>query len=120
MPHHEPLTDEQKERVRTLRHNAPFPERLLWGRLRSGRLAGIKFRRQHTIEPYIIDFYCHESRLAIELDGDSHAGRASYDADRTAALNKAGVRVLRIANDDVLRDLDSVLAIILQECSRKP
>jgi very-short-patch-repair endonuclease len=120
MPHHKPLSHEQKNHVRDLRHNATFPERLLWGRLRAGRLAGHKFRRQHPIETYIVDFYCHESRLAIEIDGDSHAGRAAYDAERTAALMRAGVRVLRIANDDVLRELDVVLELILRECGSKP
>jgi very-short-patch-repair endonuclease len=119
MPHREPLSDEQKGRVRELRHNATFPERLLWGRLRAGRLAGLKFRRQHPIEAYIVDFYCHESQLAIELDGDSHAGRAAYDAGRTTALAQAGVRVVRIANDDVLRDIDAVLELILRECGRE-
>jgi very-short-patch-repair endonuclease len=114
------LTNEQKERARQLRRAATFPERLLWGRLRAGRLAGIKFRRQHTIESFVVDFYCHEARLAIELDGDSHAGRGAYDADRTAQLAKLGVRVVRIANDDVLRDLDAVLELIVSLCGTEP
>jgi very-short-patch-repair endonuclease len=119
MPHHKPLSDEQKGRVRELRRNGTVPERLLWGRLRAGRLARLKFRGQHPIEAYIVDFYCHELRLAIELDGDSHAGRATYDASRSATLEQAGVRVVRIANDDVLRDLDAVLERILRECGRE-
>jgi very-short-patch-repair endonuclease len=120
MPHRKPLSDEQEERVRSLRHNATFPERLLWGRLRAGRLAGNKFRRQHPIEAFVVDFYCHEARLAIELDGDSHAGRAAYDAQRTAALARSGIRVARVANDDVLRSLDAVLEMILRECGGTP
>ena len=116
MAHRLPLTDEQKLRARELRRDATFPEKLLWSRLRAGRLAGIKFRRQHTIESYVVDFYCHEAQLAIELDGDSHNGRAQYDAARTAVLERLGVRVLRIANDDVLQDLDAVLEMIMREC----
>ena len=102
-----------------MRRNATFPERLLWGRLRAGRLAGFKFRRQFPIESYVVDFYCHPARLAIELDGDSHNGRARYDADRTARLHSAGIRELRIGNDDVLEDLDAVAEMILAECNRR-
>ncbi len=116
MPHRKPLTDDQKQRTRRLRHDATFPERLLWGRLRAGRLAGIKFRRQHTIESFVVDFYCHEARLVIELDGDSHIGRGQYDAERSRILERLGVRVLRIGNDDVLKDLKAVLEMILREC----
>jgi very-short-patch-repair endonuclease len=116
MSHHNPLSDEQKTRIRHLRRDATFPERLLWGRLRAGRLAGFKFRRQHAVGPYILDFYCHERLLALELDGDSHAGRAQYDSARTEYLMLVRIRVLRIANDDVLGDLDAVTELILREC----
>lgn len=116
MPHRKPITDEQKQRARRLRHDATFPERLLWSRLRAGRLAGFKFRRQHAMESFVVDFYCHEARLVIELDGDSHTGRATYDAERTTILERFEVRILRIGNDDVLKDLDSVLELILREC----
>ena len=116
MPRRKPLTEEQKHRARQLRQDATFPERRLWGHLRAGRLAGIKFRRQHTIESFVVDFYCHEARVAIELDGDSHIGRSAYDAERTAILERARVRVIRIGNDDVLKDLNAVLEMILREC----
>ena len=120
MPHRKPpLTDGQKANARRLRHDATIPERLLWGRLRAGRLAGLKFRRQDPVDAFIVDFYCSQSRLAIELDGDSHAGRAEYDAARTAILERLGLRVLRIANDDVLKDLDAVAELILRECGAK-
>ncbi len=113
------LSDQEKTRARQLRRNATFPERLLWGRLRAGRMNGVKFRRQHPINEFVLDFYCDEARLAIELDGDSHAGRAEYDNDRSRQLAKLGIRVLRIANDDVLRDLDAVLELILLHCEVK-
>ncbi|MBI3837974.1 MAG: endonuclease domain-containing protein [Planctomycetia bacterium] len=103
-------------RARQLRRNATFPERLLWGNLRAGRLAGLKFRRQHPIGPFVADFYCDESKLVIELDGNSHDGRAKADRSRASYLAGVGLRVLRIANDDVLRELDEVLAAILAAC----
>jgi very-short-patch-repair endonuclease len=120
MPRRKPLDDEQKNRARELRRRATVPESLLWNQLRAGRLAGIKFRRQHTIEPYVVDFYCHDARLVVELDGDSHSGRAKYDAERTARLAQMGVRVFRIGNDDVLTNMDAILAAILRACGRSP
>jgi len=119
MSFRKPIDDEQKSRTRDLRHDATFPERLLWGRLRARRLAGIKVRRQHSIAPYIVDFFCEDAQVVIELDGNSHADRGRYDADRTAFLERQGLRVVRIANDDVLRDLDAVLEQIIRECCRK-
>jgi len=118
MPHRKPITDAHTARARELRHDSTFPEKLLWSRLRDRRLAGIKFRRQFPVESYVVDYYCDEARLVIELDGDSHADRAAYDADRTAALQKARFRVIRIANDDVLKDLDAVLEFIKRECGK--
>jgi very-short-patch-repair endonuclease len=112
------MPPEQLERARHLRRDATVPERLLWSRLRDGQLAGLKFRRQHTIGPFIADFYCHEFQLVIELDGDSHIGRARYDNSRTAYFHDAGIRLLRIANDDVIADIDEVLEAILRACRR--
>lgn len=88
-------------------------ERLLWGTLRAGRLVGEKFRRQVVLGPYVLDFYHHAARLAIEIDGDSHADRGDYDRDRQNWLQAQGLRVLRFSNDDVLKDLDVVLEAIL-------
>jgi len=120
MPRHKPVTDKQTARARDLRHDSPFPEKLLWGRLRNRGLSGIKFRRQFPLGPFIIDFYCDDAKVAIELDGDSHAGRADYDADRTKFIEASGLRVVRIGNDDILSNLDGVLEMILRECGRKP
>ena len=105
-------------RARQLRHDATFPERLLWSRLRNHQLAGLKFRRQYPVGPFVVDFFCHETRLAVEVDGVSHEGRAREDAERTAHLNREGIRVLRVSNDDVLREMDAVLDAILLACGR--
>ncbi|MGE0609571.1 MAG: endonuclease domain-containing protein [Pirellulales bacterium] len=110
------MDNARNDRARALRRDATFPERLLWGRLRAGRLAGLKFRRQHPLGKYVLDFYCHAARLAIELDGDSHIGRAAYDAARADWIATQGVRILRVGNDEVLREIDSVLEGIVLHC----
>ncbi len=109
-------TSEQIDRARELRRDATFPERLLWGRLRASRLCGLKFRRQHPIGPFVADFFCSEHRLVIELDGNSHDGRAEQDARRSEYLRQEGLGVVRFGNDDVLRDLEAVLKAILLAC----
>ena len=79
-------------------------------------MAGLKFRRQQPIGDFIVDFYCHEHLLAVELDGESHWGQAEYDRTRQAMIEQLGVRVVRCGNDDILLDLDAVLEQILREC----
>jgi very-short-patch-repair endonuclease len=89
---------------------APTPaENLLWQKvLRSRQFHGYKFHRQKPIGPYVVDFYCAELKLAIEIDGDSHAEQPDYDAQRTAFLESRGLRVLRYANRDILKNLPGV------------
>src|SRR5690349_18622943 len=89
-------------------------ERRLWQGLRGKQLAGYRFRKQHPVDRFILDFYCPAARLAIELDGGQHntdAGRES-DATRTAWLEYRGIRVLRFWNHDVLRNTDNVMQTI--------
>jgi very-short-patch-repair endonuclease len=102
-------------RCRALRRSATPAESLLWSHLRAKRLVGFKFRRQHPVGPYILDFYCAGERLAVELDGGQHFGKAAqeYDEHRTAFLLRRGVRVLRFANDVVFREREAVLESIL-------
>jgi very-short-patch-repair endonuclease len=85
-------------------------ERKLWSQLRDRQLVGAKFRRQHPIGPYVLDFYCEESRLAVEVDGSQHT--PDGDAARTAWLEEHGCRVMRFWNHEVLRELSSVLGMI--------
>jgi len=100
-----------------LRNNATPAESQLWGILQRSNLGGYKFRRQHSIGAYILDFYCPSARLAIELDGDSHFTDEAieYDRQRTAYLNALHIKVLRFLNTDVYEDLMMVGERILEE-----
>jgi adenine-specific DNA-methyltransferase len=96
--------------ARQLRKNCTIPERLLWGLLRDRRLAGAKFRRQHCVGPYIVDFYAPAHQLIVELDGRSHDDRGLSDRQRQDYLESVvGLRVMRVGNDDVLNDPESVI-----------
>ena len=102
---------------KTLRSEATPAERELWNILRQSNLGGYKFRRQHSVGRYIVDFYCPMERLAIELDGDSHFTdeATDYDHERTAFLNSLNIRVLRFLNTDVHENLIAVCERILEE-----
>jgi very-short-patch-repair endonuclease len=106
--------------ARRLRRNATIPERMLWNRLRGGALAGLKFRRQQPIGPYIVDFFCHEVALVVEVDGRSHDDRGKDDFRREAFLREQHrLRVLRVSNDDVLTETEAVLIAILRAAGKE-
>jgi ATP-dependent DNA helicase RecQ len=96
------------DRARSLRHIETPPEQLLWLALRNGQIGGLKFRRQHPIGPYVVDFYCHSVGLVVEVDGMSHDNKLSRDAAKTKHLEEQDVRILRVTNEDVVHDLDAV------------
>ena len=102
------------DRARQLRQEGTPPEELLWLALRNGQIAGLKFRRQHPIGPYVTDFYCHSAALVVEIDGMSHIERAEEDQKRMAYLEQQGLKVLRVTNQDVMNDLDAVARGIAQ------
>ena len=95
-------------RARTLRQERTEPEQLLWTALRNGQIGGLKFRRQHPIGPYVVDFYCHSAALVVEVDGMSHDDKTAQDAERSMYLAAQGLRILRVQNRDVMDDLDAV------------
>lgn len=98
--------------ARDLRRRATSAEDLLWEMLRDRRLAGLKFRRQHPVGPFVIDFCCPARRLAIELDGGVHETRRQEDTEREAVLTAAGYRVLRFPNGAVCERMEEVLSTI--------
>ncbi|MBL6448478.1 DUF559 domain-containing protein [Fulvivirga sp. 29W222] len=93
------------------RQQLTFAEQLLWMQLRNRRLKGFKFRRQHPISAFIIDFYCHQCLLAIEVDGGYHEDpqQMEYDIERTRVLEELGVHVVRFSNDEVVKKMSWVL-----------
>jgi very-short-patch-repair endonuclease len=90
-----------------------YPERRLWSVLRRQSLAELKFVKQVPIGPYIVDFVCREKRLLVEVDGDSHADRKAYDERRAKWLVEQSYQLIRVTNDDVLQNLEGVLATIV-------
>jgi very-short-patch-repair endonuclease len=100
-----------QENARELRHRTTAAEQKLWSLLRNGQLKGKKFRRQHAIANYVVDFYCNECKLAIELDGNFHTSKEAkkYDKARTALLNELEITVLRFWNEEVIKASENVL-----------
>jgi very-short-patch-repair endonuclease len=104
-----------RRKAKDLRKSMTKAEKILWERLKMGRMKGKHFRRQHAYAMYILDFYCFESNLVIELDGEIHQFREDYDTERTEFLESTGLKVIRFANDDVIERIDSVLEEIAKQ-----
>ena len=100
-----------QEYAREIRQRTTEAEQKLWALLRNRQVKRKKFRRQHAIANYVVDFYCNECKLAIELDGNFHTETKAkeYDASRTALLNELGITVLRFWNEEVINDPSKVL-----------
>lgn len=94
-------------------------EKILWEYLRTNRLKGVHFRRQQVIDGFIVDFYCHQFGLVVEIDGGVHQTQQKYDAERKRALSQRGLRVLRIKNADIRENLDGARSRILDACRVK-
>jgi very-short-patch-repair endonuclease len=105
--------------AKNMRHEMTQAERILWTRLRYNRLEGFHFLRQQVIEPYIVDFYCHQVGLVIELDGGGRMEQQEYDENRDKELIRRGLKVLRFNNDAVLRNLEKVLGEIYRVCCER-
>jgi very-short-patch-repair endonuclease len=96
-----------------LRQNLTPAEQRLWQAIRNRQLNGLRFRCQHPVGSFIVDFYCPQHRLVIEVDGEIHDERGEYDTARTTKFDQFGYRVLRFSNQAVLTNLDEVLQQIL-------
>ncbi len=98
-------TDKSKTHRRQLRRASTKPEQLVWAVVRNRRLEGLKFRRQQSIDPFIVDFVCQDLKLIIEIDGGYHDDIFDADRNRQQYLEAEGYRVVRFANEDVLEDV---------------
>ncbi len=105
-----------RQRARELRQEMTPAEAILWDHVRNRKLAGFKFRRQHPVDRFIVDFYCAACQLVVEIDGDIHDLQQERDAVRTEALEQHGYRVVRFHNEQVLNDLETVLAALEAAC----
>ncbi len=108
--------------ARKLRQDATDPEALMWACLRSRRVNKRKFRRQHPVPPYVLDFYCADLKLSIELDGGQHntAEGKRHDKVREAFLRSLGIETLRFTNDEMMRNTDGVMNMIWNRTTLTP
>ncbi len=105
-------------KAKDLRNDMTETERIMWRRLRGRKLNGLKFRRQHPIDIFIADFYCHEKKLIVELDGGIHDTneQKDYDDGRSFELEEKGFKILRFRNEEVTNGIDQVLIKIIEAC----
>jgi very-short-patch-repair endonuclease len=107
-------TPEIEEAARRLRKNLTPAEACLWSALRNKQLEGLRFRCQHPVGNFILDFYCAARKLVVEVDGEIHEQQIDYDGERTSKLAEYGYRVLRFSNEQILNNLTEVLSEIKQ------
>ena len=112
--------ERRKSHPQLLRTNATDTEQKIWYFLRNRQFEQFKFRRQHPIGVYIVDFVCLEQKLIVELDGGQHAEKTPYDTRRTKTLREKGFRILQFWNHDVLQNTDGVLDTIFAELTVDP
>ncbi|MFZ6818487.1 endonuclease domain-containing protein [Undibacterium sp. Ji22W] len=118
-PHHpQQIPEDLKAYAREMRKAMPDAEQLLWCLLRNRRVAGAKFRRQHPVGRYILDFYCVEKKLAVELDGGQHSEQQTYDQHREVYLKQQGIEVLRFWNNQMLLETEAVLEVIYSKITK--
>ncbi len=107
------------EKARQLRANITPEETILWERLKGKQICNVRFRRQHPINKYIVDFYCHEAKLVIELDGKIHLKRKGYDKDRTRILNELNLDVIRFSNEKIHSNIEEVLRKVTLKVNKR-
>jgi very-short-patch-repair endonuclease len=115
-----PAMKRMTARARQLRRSETLSEHILWEALRGAKMAGRKWRRQQKIERFVVDFFCAEERLVVEIDGGIHADRREADLERERILERHGLRVVRFSADLVEKDLPCVLARLREHLSPSP
>jgi very-short-patch-repair endonuclease len=98
--------------AKILRDNMTSSENIIWERLKGKQICGVRFRRQHPIDIFIADFYCHEARLVVEIDGEVHENQKDYDIGRSAEMEKYDILVIRFINIQVQTEIDNVIRTI--------
>jgi len=110
------VSSEMYARSKELRREMTSAETILWKELKANKLNGLHFRRQQIIDRFIVDFYCHQHELVVEVDGGIHDLQKEHDAERETYLIARGFRILRFRNEEVENNLQGVLRKILSEC----
>ncbi|MDQ7009805.1 MAG: DUF559 domain-containing protein [Candidatus Gracilibacteria bacterium] len=108
-----------KETRQKLRNGATEVEKIFWKELQGKKILGLKFRRQHSVGRYILDFYCPKLKLGIELDGSVHDNREEYDNIRTEFLNNCDLDILRFSNNDIEKNLEKSLNNLTNYITKK-
>lgn len=103
------------EAAKILRRNSTVHEKLLWEKLKNKQICGVRFRRQHPIDFFIADFYCHEAKLVVEVDGEIHDCKREYDDGRSAEMEKYSIKVIRVTNSEVDENISKVIRRIEHE-----
>ena len=111
------VTKEKLQRAKELRRDMTPAEKILWQELRANKL-GVHFRRQQVIAGFIVDFYCHKAGLVIEVDGDIHDLQQEEDARREKVLSEMGLRIVRLKNEEVVKNLSAVVGKIRKSISK--
>ena len=111
------VSNEAYERSKVLRREMTPAEKTLWKELKTNKLNGLHFRRQQIIDRFIVDFYCHQHALIVELDGSIHDLQQEFDAEREAYLIAGGFRIIRFTNQEIFKDLRTVLKKIAEACT---
>jgi very-short-patch-repair endonuclease len=105
--------------ARLLRENMTYYEKLLWERLKNKQICGVRFRRQHPIDFFIADFYCHEARIVVEIDGEIHEQQKEYDDGRSAEMERYHIKVIRFTNSEIVNNMEEVIKVIHNETSSR-
>jgi len=109
--------------AKSLRNAMTCHEKLLWEKLKGKQICGVRFRRQHAISFYIVDFYCHEAMLVVEVDGTVHSFKVDHDDGRSAEMEKFGIKIIRFTNSEVENNIDRVInrieAIVNERINRQ-
>jgi len=106
--------------ARTLRKRQTISEKIFWELIRDRKFMDLKFRRQHVIEGFVLDFYCHEIKLGIEIDGEIHKRRKDYDRIRQAIIESEGITILRVTNKQISDNKRSIINKMKNIIGKRP